>query len=493
MIGALKKLSASIKPRIGARLIAGDPINTALRAYWPMTECGGLSLFDIATNNFGAVTGNWRTTGAFGPCLNFNGSSGEVNCGASSLLKPTNFVSVSCWANSGGSQANFAGLMVGPLTAGLAGGYLLVAIAASQKVRFYIDQNGAGSFAFAEANAAIGAGWHHYCGTYDGATVRLYVDGVLQTTTAAATAPVYGTTAINFKIGNYGGNLWVGQIDNARVFARGLRGGEVQRLYREPFAGVSYPQSIAFKTSGIAFDAASNSGDIAAASSYSGNASWSGSNRMLAVDVCMLGPGVTVTAMTYGGATCTLVGVRSTVTSFGRVEQWRICSSDSGAPAAGSNTLSVTLSGSLEFAVDWTSYTGVHQTSPTEGFNSNQATNVGATDATVTVTSVADNCWIHAACVASDTSITAGQTSRNNVSGTLGSGANEDNGAAVTPPGGTAMNYTGVGAAVTWAIAGYAIRPIAASSGGGNSIIWLINSIMNGLGSGGPFFHNPLG
>lgn len=230
-------------------------------------------------------------------------------------------------------------------------------------------------------------------------------------------------------------------------------------------------------TVGIAFDAAGNSGDIAAASSYSGSASWSGTNRFLAVDVSMLGPGVTVSSMTYGGAACTLVGVKSTVTSFGRVEQWRICSSDSGAPAAGSNTLAVTLSGSLEFAVEWASYTGVHQTSPTEGFNSAQATNAGsATDASVSVTSVADNCWIHAAVVANDTSITAGNTSRNNVAGTLGSGANEDNGAAKTPAGAVTMSYSGMGITTTWAIAGYAIRPLAASGLGSTGTLATTNA-----------------
>lgn len=216
---------------------------------------------------------------------------------------------------------------------------------------------------------------------------------------------------------------------------------------------------------GIAFDAAGNSGDQAATNTYSGGASWSGTSRLLAIDVSMLGAGVTVSSMTYGGAACTFVGAISTVTSFGRVEQWRIASSDSGAPATGSNTLVVNLSGSLEFTVEWASYTGVHQSSPTESFNSAQATNAGsATDASVAVTSIADNCWIHAAVVANDTSISAGNTTRNNVSGTLGSGANEDNNAPKTPAGSVTMSYSGMGLTTTWAIAGYAIRPLAATS-----------------------------
>ena len=212
-------------------------------------------------------------------------------------------------------------------------------------------------------------------------------------------------------------------------------------------------------------DVAGNSGDQAAASSYSGSASWNGTNRALCIDVSMLGAGVIVTAMTYGGATCTFVGAQSTVTSFGRVESWRILSGDAGAPAVGANTLAVTLSGSLEFAVEWVSYTGVHQTSPTEGFASAQATNAGvATDASVTITTVANNDWVHAAVVANDTSITAGNTSRNNIAGTLGSGGNEDNGAPKTPAGSVTMSYTGMGLTTTWAIAGYALRDVSAST-----------------------------
>lgn len=232
---------------------------------------------------------------------------------------------------------------------------------------------------------------------------------------------------------------------------------------------------------GIAFDVAANSADQAAASSYSGSASWNGTNRMLAVDVSLLGPGVTVTAMTYGGANCTFIGKQASVTSFGSVESWRICSSDASAPAAGANTLSVTLSGSLEFSVEWVSYTGVHQTSPTEAFNSAQATNTGsATDASVVITTVADNCWVHAAVSANDTSISAGNTTRNNVAGTLGSGANEDNNAAKTPAGAVTMSYTGMGITTTWTIAGYAIRPLAAS----NLTATAISSLMlMGLGT----------
>lgn len=204
----------------------------------------------------------------------------------------------------------------------------------------------------------------------------------------------------------------------------------------------------------IAFDAATNSGYQAAASTYSWSHTCTGTERFLSVDIEVLSvPGTTVTGITYNGVALTLIGTQATVSGAGRVECWGLI-----APASGSNTIAVTLSASVASAGTAVSYTGVDQTTATEGFAGAQATNVGAADATVSVTTVLLNSWVHAAVVSDDTAITAGQTTRNNVTGALGSGADEDTGP-VNPAGATSMSYTNVGALATWAIAGYAIRP----------------------------------
>jgi hypothetical protein len=134
------------------------------------------------------------------------------------------------------------------------------------------------------------------------------------------------------------------------------------------------------------------------------------------------------------------------------------------APAIGTNAIAVSLSATCISAGTAVSYTGVDQTTATEAFNSDQATNVGAADATVNITPIAANAWVHGVVATDDTSITANQTSRNNVTGAGGSGADEDTGPVVTPAA-TAISYTGVGALATWAIGGYAIRPFGASGG----------------------------
>jgi hypothetical protein len=211
---------------------------------------------------------------------------------------------------------------------------------------------------------------------------------------------------------------------------------------------------------GVQFDAASNSGYQSAASSLSWAHVWNGLNRMLAVDVEILSVNDTVTAMTYGGATCTLIGTRNVVGGTGRVECWRICQNDPSAPAAGSNTISVTLSGSVACAGTAVSYTGANQTTPTEAFAGNSGINAGTgTNATVSVTTVTNNDWVHAAVATSQSSgIAASQTSRNVVAGTLGTGANADTGP-LTPAGSQTMTFTGEGITAAWAIAGYGIVP----------------------------------
>lgn len=448
-----------IKPPAGYAVDWSDPISKGLVGCWLFNEGAGKTLYDLAQKNHGSFINSptW-SPGKLGPAVSFVAASSQYVTTGNVPANWANANDFSLYVRFRSTSISASQALLSERNAGNGS----VLYLASSKLTFW------NSKALASPNTLLSNTSYDALITHPAnGTITMYTNGV---SVATESSPGTMTSSSNFDIGRFdNSNYFGGLIEVARLYKRALTGGEASRLYSEPFAGIMTPRRRFWNSPaiGIAFDVAGNSGDQAAASSYSGNASWNGTNRMLAVDVSMLGPGVTVSTMTYGGANCTFIGAQSTVTSFGRVEQWRICSSDSGAPAAGANTLAITLSGSLEFAAEWASYTGVHQTSPTEGFNSAQATNAGsATDASVAVTSIADNCWVHAAVVANDTSITANQTTRNNISGTLGSGANEDNNAPITPAGATTMSYSGMGITTTWAIAGYAIRPLAASGSG---------------------------
>lgn len=298
-----------------------------------------------------------------------------------------------------------------------------------------------------------------------GGNSYVYVDGALKDTTATSAGTFSYSATSNVNLANYQPVL--SRITNANTMCgmmwnRQLSHAEAASISADPYQFLIYPEDEVFshvQGTGIFFDAASNSGYQAAQSSYSWNHTCTGSNRYLVVGIAMLSLAQSVTSITYAGQDLRLIGVRASITGACRVEMWGII-----APATGSNTIAVTLSGSIASAGCASSYIGVHQSSPIEGFNTAQATNVGAADATVDVTTVADLGMVVDIVATDDGSITvgAGQTQRANVTGAGGSGAMSNEGPK-TPAGAVTMSWTNVGAAQTWATAAVALRPMVAS------------------------------
>lgn len=194
------------------------------------------------------------------------------------------------------------------------------------------------------------------------------------------------------------------------------------------------------------FDAASNSGYKTASGSYNWSHTCTGTERCLVVGVAMLSvAGSSVSGITYNGVALTRIGFVASVSGAIRSELWRLI-----APATGAHSIAVTLSASLDSAACASSFTGVNQTTPTEAANTASATNVGAADATVDVTTLTDNDLVIDMVATSDTAITvgSGQTQRGNVTGTLGSGAMSTE--AKASHGAVTMSWTAVGALATW-------------------------------------------
>lgn len=452
----------TIKPPIGAKVSYGHPLFRGLVGLWTMREGGGLLTADAISNSRSTLVGGttW-VTGRSGTALSFDGTDDVVNTGP--VFSFSNNFTASMWIKRTAAIGTFR---------------MFFSNGVDGDTGWSVYVNGTDHRFLKSAVAAISSGinsplnvWEHVTWTVDSLNKpTLYINGVSKfasADTSGMVAPT-GTRYIGSDQApiNTATNFWPGQIDDVRVYNRVLTAGEIQRTYARPYE-IFIPQSPTFgyrvATSGIEFDAASNSGLQTAQTTYDFNRTVTGTNRFLAVDVSILSAGQTVTSVVddvAGGAVAmTFIGARSTVTSFGRIETWGLA-----APASGTKSIRVTLSGSVTSVGMAVSYKNVHQTSPFEAFNSNQGTNVGAADATVDITPIADQTWIHAAIATDDASVTAGQTSRNNVSGgaTL-SGADEDKGP-ISPAAATTMSYTGVGALATWAIAGYAIRPISASS-----------------------------
>src|SRR5262249_34846999 len=111
---------------------------------------------------------------------------------------------------------------------------------------FVIGAGGAGAGNFPGVTSfadVLDNNWHHIAGTWDGSTIRLYVDGVLQGTAALST-PANNTRALELGY-SWGGGSTVrnfrGNLDEVSIYSRDLSAAEIQTIVRLGSAGKGTP------------------------------------------------------------------------------------------------------------------------------------------------------------------------------------------------------------------------------------------------------------
>lgn len=111
-------------------------------------------------------------------------------------------------------------------------GFELRMVSATEKPYFEVKGSlGTGSV---ESSGALEVGqWHHLAGTYDGTTIKLYIDGKLAAEDTQAGVNFGGN--YNVIIGARSGSpptlYWDGQIMDSRVYNRAISGAEVAAIY----------------------------------------------------------------------------------------------------------------------------------------------------------------------------------------------------------------------------------------------------------------------
>lgn len=228
----------------------------------------------------------------------------------------------------------------------------------------------------------------------------------------------------------------------------------------------------------IAFDAAKDGGNNGGGSNTQ---TWShtctGSDLLLIVGITGDTSTDDITAVTYNGVACTLVGK-----VLGA--RWEYMYYLLG-PATGAHTVSVT-AGSSHYLIGLSaSYTGVAQS----GQPDNSATTTSASSpVAISLTTVADNCWtIATGWLFSSPVAGAGTTRRILEAAFLGGSIWESSTNPITPAGNSTLNMTW-GAAQSASLVMASFKPV---GGGGGSPLFRPSQLA-GLGAGGPFFQNPL-
>jgi len=197
-----------------------------LVALWSLDEGEGTTVTDSSGNQHtGVLKGDptW-TTGVIGGALEFDGDGDYVDLGTSPSFDITDRITVAAWIKVTSFDVDWQTI--------ISKGDVAWRLSRSQGNNLHFACTGLWpEWVHGTANVNDGQ-WHHAAGVYDGATLRLYVDGQLDV--SMATAGRINVCEYPVTIGE---NLeepqraWNGTIDEVRLYNYALSEMEVRALY----------------------------------------------------------------------------------------------------------------------------------------------------------------------------------------------------------------------------------------------------------------------
>ena len=169
----------------------------------------------------------------------FDGDNDYIN--TSAILSSGTTLSVACWIKPSGTENAYMGLMAPKITDTYSYQKWLLRRNDSNEYEFIVDWSSHTEI----ASTLIEDGkWHHLCGTYDGTTIKLYLDGVLHDTETEASHDI--SCDLGMVLGNYWvhtnsvGSYWYdGYMCNAGVWTGALTQPQVKSIMNKNYAGLS--------------------------------------------------------------------------------------------------------------------------------------------------------------------------------------------------------------------------------------------------------------
>ena len=237
--------NASNQPVFGAPVPIGsytsDDANF-LDAQFLLNETAGTSAANAMSGPTGILVG---TPAWMNPGLKFSGSSNYLNCGASVGNDVQTALTLSAWIRADGF-VDWAGI----ISKGTNTGPYAMQTWHDGSLRFSanwgLPGGSVGSGAWNSTTKMVTNQWYHVAVTYDGATVRFYINGQLD-----ANQP---TVALRFGVVNepliLGADLpgsdeyFKGTLRDARVYGRALSGGEIQAMAQSQYTATIDPNLV---------------------------------------------------------------------------------------------------------------------------------------------------------------------------------------------------------------------------------------------------------
>src|SRR6185436_3944332 len=216
--------TASASPVPPAAPLSFTAVNPAgLVAAFSFSEGAGTTVTDLTgTGNTGVIGGaTWTSGGRYGKALSFDGVSNWVTVNDSPSLDLTTNMTIEAWVNPA-TTSGWQSVLYKERPA---------ATDAGNAWALYASDSSAPPAVYAAIDGASNS-WTHLAGTFDGTSLRLYVNGTLVRTlslrgriTATAGPLRIGGNAPSIP---YGGQFFKGVIDEVRIYNRTLSQSEIQ-------------------------------------------------------------------------------------------------------------------------------------------------------------------------------------------------------------------------------------------------------------------------
>jgi Concanavalin A-like lectin/glucanases superfamily len=201
-------------------------------AAYHFNEGSGATVTDRSGhNNTGTISGapgttsgaTWTTAGKFGGALVFNGTNALVTIPDATSLRLTTDMTLEAWVF---PTAPPTGWWQSVVDKNVDGYYLMASSDRSSRPAVGGTFTAGNQNTFGPTPLAVNT-WTHLAATFDGTTVRLYVNGV-QVASQAQTTPLMPTTG-TLQIGaNSYGEHFTGRIDEVRIYNQALSPSEIQ-------------------------------------------------------------------------------------------------------------------------------------------------------------------------------------------------------------------------------------------------------------------------
>ena len=223
-----------------ANTAVGSPQPSGLVAAYGFAEGAGPTVADSSGNgNTGTISGaTWTTQGKFGSALVFGGTTAGVTVpGGAASLRLTTGMTLEAWVYPTAAATNWSTVVMKEQPGDLV--YTLYAGSPANQPNVYLNTatDASSERGIAGPSALPLNTWSHLAGTYDGATLRLYLNGVLVASQAVTGAMVSSTGALRIGGNGVWGEYFTGRIDEVRIYNRALSAAEIQRDMTTPVGG----------------------------------------------------------------------------------------------------------------------------------------------------------------------------------------------------------------------------------------------------------------